>query len=181
MKNLKQIAMLVAFLLGLNTFAAFDAFGQTGTAQNQKSAAESRKNGENGKIVEQIMKLESDYDETTKNPKAEDFERFYTVDYMVTSRVPARISTKAENEARFKDPSVRRGRIESLSSDDVKVRVYGDSTAIVTGSWKRASKDADGKDTSAAGRFTRVWVKQNGKWMLAAAHYSPIAELAKRQ
>jgi uncharacterized protein (TIGR02246 family) len=182
MKNFKHTVLLITFLFGLNAFASFDVFAQTGTAQNSKSLSGNRKtSGDSDKIAQQIMKLNSEYEESSRNPKAEDFDRFYTEDYMVTVRVPARISTRAENEARFKDPNFRRGTIESLTNDDVKVRVYGDDTAIATGSWKRVSKDADGKDTSASGRFTRVWVKQNGKWLLAAAHYSPFAELAKRQ
>lgn len=79
----------------------------------------------------------------------------------------------------FNDPNVKRGTIESLTNDDVKVRVYNENTAIVTGSWKRTSKAADGKDTSAAGRFTHIWIRQNGRWLLAGAHYSPAIDLDK--
>lgn len=135
----------------------------------------------NGKIVEQIMKMEAEHIEASKKLSAEEFDRMETVDFMVTAQIPPKIQTKAELVARLKDPNFKRGTVESLVNEDVKVRVYGDDTAIVTGSWKRISKDADGKDTSAAGRLTHVWVKQNGKWLLAAAHYSPFAELAKRQ
>lgn len=137
----------------------------------------------NGKIVEQIIKREAEYNESSKNPDAADFDRFYVDDYTVTWRVPPRIQTKSENQTRFKvsleDPNFRRGTIESLTDDNVRVRVYAGSTAIATGRWRRTSKDADGRDTSASGRFTRVWVKQNGRWLLAAAHYSPDIDLEK--
>lgn len=133
----------------------------------------------NGKIVEQIMKMEAENIEASKKPSAEEFDRMETADFMVTMRIPPKIVTKAEYLARLKDPNFKRGTTESLINDDVKVRVYGDDTAIVTGSWKRVSKDADGKDTSAAGRFTHVWVKQNSKWLLAAAHHSPDIDLEK--
>lgn len=133
----------------------------------------------NGKVIEQIVKLEADLTEATKKLNADDFIRFYAADYVATARVPPRIVTGADQLARLRDPNFKRGTIESLTNDDMKVRVYGDSTAIVTAAWKRVSRDPDGKDTSASGRFTHVWVKQNGKWLLAAAHYSPNIDLEK--
>jgi ketosteroid isomerase-like protein len=131
------------------------------------------------KIVEQIMKLEAEHIEASKKLNAADFNRIETDDFIMTVRIPPKIITKAENSARLKDPNFKRGTIESLTNDDVKVRVYNNDTAISTGSWKRTSKDADGKDTSASGRFTHVWVKQKDKWLLAAAHYSPNIDLEK--
>jgi ketosteroid isomerase-like protein len=131
------------------------------------------------KIGAQIMKLETEYAEASKKLNAADFDRLETEDFMVTARVPARIVTKAEYEARLRDPNFKRGTIDSLINDDVKVRVYNETTAISTGHWKRVSRDADGKDTSLSGRFTHVWVKQNGRWLLAAAHYSPEIDLEK--
>jgi len=98
---------------------------------------------------------------------------------MTTMRLPPRTETRTEIAARLKDPNFKRGTIESLENDDVKVRVYNDNTAITTGHWKRVSRDGDGKDTSMSGRFTRVWVKQNGKWLLAGAHYSPDIDVEK--
>jgi ketosteroid isomerase-like protein len=133
----------------------------------------------NGKIVEQIIKLEAAYSTAAKNRQPSDFERFYTPDFLMTMRLPPRILDNEQRRKNLADPNFRRGAIESLTDDDVKVRVYGNSTAIVTGHWKRTSKDADGKNTSASGRFTRVWVKQNGKWLLAGAHYSPDVDLEK--
>jgi ketosteroid isomerase-like protein len=159
MKRTMQIIMALMFIVG----GAFSAFAQSN----------------NGKIVEQILKLETEYTEATKKLSGEDSERFYAPDFMVTARIPPRLVTRAERLARLKDPNFRRGTIESLTNSDVKVRVYGDSTAIVTAAWKRVSQHADGKDGSASGRLTHVWVKQNGKWLLAAAHYSPDIDLEK--
>ena len=133
----------------------------------------------NSKIIEQIMKLEAEHAEVSKKLDAEGFDRFYAADFMVTARIPPKLVTRAERLAQLKDPNFRRGTVESLTNDDLKVRVYGDDTAIVTSAWKRVSRDTDGKDTSASGRFTHVWVKQNGKWLLAAAHYSPNIDLEK--
>lgn len=133
----------------------------------------------NDKIVEQIMKLEDEYAEASKKLNAESLDRLFASDFMLTGRIPPKIQTRAEFLTRLKDPNFKRGDTESMTNDDVKVRVYGEDTAIVTGSWKRVSKDQNGKDTSASGRLTHVWVKQNGKWSLVASHYSPDIDLEK--
>lgn len=133
----------------------------------------------NDKITAEIMQLEAAYLESSKNPRLEDFEKFYTPDFMLTVRIPPKTLNNEQRLAQFKDPNFKRGTVESLVNDDVKIRVYGDDTAITTGHWKRVSRSADGKDTSASGRFTHVWVKQNGRWLLAAAHYSPDIDLEK--
>jgi ketosteroid isomerase-like protein len=131
------------------------------------------------KIVAQIMKLESQLNEAAKKQNFEESNRLQADDFMRTWRLPPQIQTKSDIAARLKDPNFKRATIDSLVDDDVKVRVYNGDTAIATGHWKRVSRDADGKDTSGAGRFTRVWVKQNGQWRLAAAHYSPDIDLEK--
>ncbi len=131
------------------------------------------------KIVAEIMKLEAEHIEASKKFVPEIFDRIRTADFMVTARIPASIQTGEQVAARLKDPNFKRGTVDLLENDDVKVRVYNENTAITTGHWKRVSRDADGKDTSASGRFTRVWIKQDGKWRLAAAHYSPDLDLEK--
>ena len=138
-------------------------------------SAQSNKN----KIVAEIMKLEADYIEASKILRAEAFERLYAPDFMLTARIPPKILTNEQRLNMLKDPNFKRGTVDSLENDDVKVRVYGNDTAIVTANWKRVSRDEGGKDTSASGRFTHIWVRQNGKWLLAAAHYSPDIDLEK--
>ena len=138
-------------------------------------SAQSNKN----KIVAEIMKLEADYIEASKILRAEAFERLYAPDFMLTARIPPKILTNEQRLNMLKDPNFKRGTVDSLENDDVKVRVYGNDTAIVTANWKRVSRDGGGKDTSASGRFTHIWVRQNGKWLLATAHYSPDIDLEK--
>lgn len=159
MKSNNQIFIVLMIIVG----SAFSAFAQS----------------DRDKIIAEIVRLEADYIESSKNLRAEDFEKFYAPDFMVTARIPPKISTNEQRLKTLKDPNFKRGTVESLTNDDVKVRLYGGSTAIVTAHWKRVSHDAEGKDTSASGRFTHVWVKQNGKWLLAAAHYSPDIDLEK--
>ncbi len=50
----------------------------------------------------------------------------------------------------------------SRELSDLDVRVYG-NTAVVTGQVAQKSTN-NGIDTSGHNRFTRVYVKQNGRW-----------------
>ena len=55
-------------------------------------------------------------------------------------------------------------RVESLVFDDVVVRVQGE-VAVVTGR-SRSREAFRGEDRSGDQRFTRVYVKRNGQWLL---------------
>jgi uncharacterized protein (TIGR02246 family) len=61
-------------------------------------------------------------------------------------------------------------RFKSLTTDEVQVRVYG-KTAVETGLSTMVGQDK-GKIVPQDTRFTRVWVKQKGRWRLVANHYS---------
>src|SRR5206468_8801279 len=55
---------------------------------------------------------------------------------------------------------------DSRQISDLKVRVYGD-TAVVTGRSVQKGME-NGKDYSGDYRFTRVYVKQKGRWVTVA-------------
>jgi len=59
---------------------------------------------------------------------------------------------------------------QSITTDDVQVRVYG-NTAVETGRSIMNGQDK-GQTVPRDTRFTRVWVKQQGRWRLVANHYS---------
>ena len=63
-------------------------------------------------------------------------------------------------------------KFQSITTDDVQVRVYGD-TAVETGLSTLIGQDKS-KTVPRDTRFTRVWVKQQGRWRLVANHYSPL-------
>jgi uncharacterized protein (TIGR02246 family) len=71
-------------------------------------------------------------------------------------------------------------KFQSITTDDVQVRVYG-NTAVETGRSTMIGQDK-GKVVPRDNRFTRVWVKQQGRWLLVANHYSLlISPLPKEQ
>ena len=61
-------------------------------------------------------------------------------------------------------------RFQSITTDDVQWRLYGD-TAVETGRSTMNGQDR-GKTVPRDNRFTRVWVKRLGRWQLVANHYS---------
>src|SRR5437870_9544517 len=77
------------------------------------------------------------------------------------------VRTKAQVIADFTSGDLR---FQSITTDDVQVRVYG-NTAVETGLSTMIGQDK-GKAVPRDNRFTRVWVKQQGHWRLVANHYS---------
>lgn len=63
---------------------------------------------------------------------------------------------------------------ESLTWDDVQVRVYGDAGVAIGRETSKATYK--GQDIPGQFRETQIFVKQGGRWRLAGLHLSPIAE-----
>ena len=77
------------------------------------------------------------------------------------------VRTKAQVIADFTSGSLR---FQSITTDDVRWRVYGD-TAVETGRSTMIGQDR-GKAVPRDNRFTRVWVERQHRWQLVANHYS---------
>jgi ketosteroid isomerase-like protein len=66
----------------------------------------------------------------------------------------------------------RGGRVNTaITNADVRVQVYGDA-AVITGASVQSGIGADGQPFSGRFRFTRVWVRQEGHWVMVASHSS---------
>ena len=57
---------------------------------------------------------------------------------------------------------------------NAKVQTYGD-TAILTYNFVGLNRGADGKLKPNTAKSTRVYVRQNGRWMLVHANFAPLA------
>lgn len=66
----------------------------------------------------------------------------------------------------------------ALSVEDLEVRFYGESTAIVIGALSQQAS-FQGQDSTGQFRVTLVVVRSAGNeaWVLASLHYSPMARL----
>ena len=79
------------------------------------------------------------------------------------------VRTKSQVIADFTSGNLR---FQSITTDDVRVRVYG-NTAVETGRSTMIGQDG-AKPVPRDNRFTRVWVKQQRGWRLVSNHYSPL-------
>ena len=77
------------------------------------------------------------------------------------------VRTKAQVISDFTSADLK---FQSITTDDVRVRVYG-NTAVETGRSTMIGQDK-GKAVPRDNRFTRVWIKQGAHWRLVANHYS---------
>jgi ketosteroid isomerase-like protein len=61
-------------------------------------------------------------------------------------------------------------KFQTITTDDVRIRVYG-NTVVETGRSSMVGQDK-GRVVPRDNRFTRVWVRRQGRWRIVANHYS---------
>jgi len=111
---------------------------------------------------QEIRSLEEARNQAIVHGDAAALERMTADDYtFITLR--GELRTKAEIVKGFQSGSFK---YDSREISDLKIRVYGD-TAVVTGRSTQKGRE-NGKDYSGDYRFTRVYVKQNGRWVTVA-------------
>ncbi len=96
---------------------------------------------------------------------------FLTDDYTLTNS-KGEITTAADD---IEDAKSGRVHYDVFENYDMKVRIYDDHTAIVTGKTK-VKGNAQGKPIDIVVQFTDTFVKQGGRWRLAAGHVSRLKE-----
>ncbi len=89
-------------------------------------------------------------------------------DYVFTNQ-DALVRTKAQMVSAYDSGSIK---YESLKFDEIKVHPYGD-TAVLTGRSTVKGQD-NGKDIGGQFRYTRVYVKRQGKWQLVATQLTRV-------
>ena len=127
-------------------------------AQKNPAASVSSQTG----TKEEILAIEKERNRAIISGDAVALERMTSDDYtFITLR--GELRTKREIVQGFKSGSFH---YESREISDLNVRVYG-NTAIVTGRSNQKGTE-NGKDYSGDYRFTRVYVKQDGRWETVA-------------
>lgn len=98
------------------------------------------------------------------------FDRIVTDDFTGTDE-SARVRNKAEERELIQPPpaSIK----SSLTNEDVRVRIYGDA-AIVTGRIVVKTQLPDQPEIGFQSRFTDTFLKRQGRWQVAARHYSRL-------
>jgi ketosteroid isomerase-like protein len=87
-------------------------------------------------------------------------------DFIITVE-DGRIFGKIGYMAHTADSSVQ---VEVAEESDIKVRLHG-NVAVVTGAYHETGT-SKGKRYVYRDRFTDVWLKTEGQWLLIASHYS---------
>ena len=138
------------------------AFSAAANASAQEQGAVKDPN----RTVEVIRKLDNERIQAQIHADAAALERIYADDFICvgpsgTARTkPQVISDFTSGDLRF----------QSITTEDVRVRVYGNA-AVETGLSTMNGQDK-GNAVPHDTRFTRVWVKQHERWRLVANHYS---------
>jgi ketosteroid isomerase-like protein len=111
---------------------------------------------------QEIKALEEERNRAIVNGDFAALDRMTADDYtFITLR--GELRTKSEIVKGFQSKSFK---YDSRQISDLKIRVYG-NTAVVTGRSNQKGAE-NGKDYSGDYRFTRVYVKQNDRWLTVA-------------
>lgn len=121
-------------------------------------------------VVEQIRKLDQERIQAQVHADAAALDRIYADDFIGIGP-SGTVRTKKEVLADFASGSLK---FQSIVTDEVRIRVYG-AAAVETGLSTMKGQDAD-KVVPEENRFTRVWIKQGGRWRLVANHYSNLVK-----
>jgi ketosteroid isomerase-like protein len=125
-------------------------------AQNSKPATSAQAVA----TAEEIKKLEHDrIQEGVRKDIA--YVEAATADDYVQIDWDGKVLDKTATLARIKSNSIQ---LQSNTLDEISVRVYGDS-AVVTGLATRRGV-MDGKNISTGIRYTRVYIKRDGRWQV---------------
>jgi uncharacterized protein (TIGR02246 family) len=117
-------------------------------------------------VEETIRKLDNERIQAQIHADAAALDRIYAEDFIgigpsgTVRHKPQVLSDFTSGHLKF----------QSITTDEVEVRVY-ENTAVETGLSTMVGQD-QGKAVPRDNRFTRVWVKQQGRWRLVANHYS---------
>jgi ketosteroid isomerase-like protein len=132
------------------------------------SAVPARGQGSTASVEDQIKKMEKDRAAAVVKGDVATLEGLTSDDYMFINAY-GQLSDKATTMNGIKTGNIK---LTSNEVSDLKVRVYG-NTAVVTG--KANSKGTiGGRELKAPVLFTRVYVKNNGKWQSVAFQQTPI-------
>ena len=137
---------------------------------------ESARRTQTTRIVDAIRKQDSERIQAQIGADRATLDRIYADDFIGIGP-SGTVRTKPEVLSDFTSGDLK---FQSITTDNVQVRVYG-NTAVETGRSTMIGQDK-GRVVPRDNRFTRVWVKQHGRWRLVANHYSLlISPLPKEQ
>ena len=132
------------------------------------SAGLSQKPTSESRDLKELTRLESVWNEAHLRGNASALDSLWAEDLFVT--VPDMpVMNKEESLAIWTSGKMK---FDIYKTSDLRIRVYGDS-AVVTGQLVRI-RDASSKKFEDDWRFTKVYVRRKGKWLVVAWHGSHV-------
>ena len=128
---------------------------EQGTSRDQRSSVE-----------QTIKQLDNERIRAQIEADAVALDRIYADDFIGVGP-SGTVRTKSQVLSDFTSGDLK---FQSIVTDEVQVRIY-ENTAVETGLSTMSGQDK-GKAVPRDTRFTRVWVKQEGRWRLVSNHYS---------
>ncbi len=151
---MNRILVVTVLILALDSLAV----GQTKNTRRTQT----------DRVVEQIRKVDQERIQAQIHADARALDRIYADDFIGIGPSGA-VRTKPQVLADFTSHELT---FQSITTDEVRIRVYG-NTAVETGRTTTVGQDK-GKVVPRDNRFTRVWVRRQGRWRLVANHYSTL-------
>jgi uncharacterized protein (TIGR02246 family) len=148
--------LVIAALALTATSASSIAIGQKQSARRDQRRS----------VEQAIRQLDNERIQAQVGADAVALDRIYADDFIGVGP-SGTVRTKAQVLSDFTSGDLK---FQSITTDEVQVRVYG-NTAVETGLSTMIGQDK-GKAVPRDTRFTRVWVKEQGRWRLVANHYS---------
>ena len=154
---MKQLLVIVVLVV-----AAALAFSQ---AKN-KNKSEKQSHDE---IEQTLLKMENEWAQVDVTNDRSVFQRIIAPDFVSTSRSGKFLRSRQEWVADWEYEGVK-----VATNSDMKVHIYADNVAVVTGVDTTTGTDKEGKEWMHQDRTTDTWVKRNGVWQCVAAHVTRI-------
>ena len=121
-------------------------------------------------IEKEILKLEDERNEAMQKGDIAVLDRTLAEDYVYVN-TRGQLHTKAERLADYQSGVIK---YLSFKEDEYRFHIYGD-TVVMTGRTSGAV-EYHGKVNRQARRFTNVYIKKGGQWLLVAHQATPIVE-----
>jgi len=152
--RMNRMLVIAAIIVALGPLAV----GQTKGARRTQTET----------VVERIRRLDHERIQAQIHADAAALDRIYADDFIGIGP-SGTVRTKPQVLADFTSHDLN---FQSITTDEVRIRVYG-NTVVETGRSTMVGQDK-GKVVPRDNRFTRVWVRRQGRWRLVANHYSTL-------
>ena len=119
----------------------------------------------------EILQVERDGCLAYQNNDPQQIAAFLTDDYTLTDS-KGHVTTANDD---INDAKTSKVHYDVFENYDMSARVYGDMTAVVLGK-TRVKGTAEGQAIDIVVQFTDTFVKQAGRWRLAAGHVSRLKD-----